>query len=132
MRRNRGFTLIELMIVVAIVGILASVAFPSYVESVRKSNRADAKSTMLQVASQEERYYTENNVYGTVTAIGNAASPVRSSSGKHNITVATANVNATYIITATPVTTDSTCGNLTITNTGVTANSVGAAAGLCW
>ena len=132
MTRNQGFTLVELMIVVAIVGILASVAFPSYVESVRKSNRADAKSTMLQVASQEERYYTENNVYGTVTAIGNAASPVQSSSGKHNITVVTANANATYIITATPVTADSICGNLTLTNTGVTANSVGAAASLCW
>ena len=129
-KRDLGFTLIELMIVVAIIGILAAIAYPSYVESVRKANRADAKSTMLQVDSQEERYYTENNVYGSLTTIGYAASPVVSQSGKHNITVAV--VGATYTITATPVTADPTCGNLTLTNTGLTGNSAGAAAGVCW
>lgn len=132
MRRNSGFTLIELMIVVAIVGILAAIAYPSYVDSVQKSNRADAKSIMLQVASQEERYYTEHNVYGSITDIGNAASPVPSQSGRHNITLVTANAGATYTITATPVQTDSKCGNLTINNTGVTGNSASAAAGVCW
>lgn len=132
MKRNHGFTLIELMIVVAVIGILAAIAYPSYVESVRKSNRADAKSTMLQVANQEERYYTENNVYGSIVDIGNVASPVPSQSGRHNITVATANANTTYTITATPVVADPTCGNLTMTNTGVTGNSAGAAAGICW
>ena len=132
MKSQKGFTLVELLVVVVIIGILASIAYPGYIESVRKSNRADAKSTMMQVASQEERYYTENNVYGTITDIGNAASPLPSGSGRHNITVVTANTNTTYTITATPVASDPTCGNLTMTNTGVTGNSAGAAAGICW
>lgn len=132
MKKNRGFTLLELMIVVAIIGILASIAYPSYIESIRKSNRADAKSTMLQVANQEERFFTENNAYGSIVAIGNATDPVPSASRKHNITVVLANADATYTITASPVQADPTCGSLTITNTGATANSAGAAVGICW
>lgn len=129
MKISQGFTLIELMVVVAIIGILASLAYPSYMESVRKSNRADAKATMLQVAGQEERYYTENNVYGSMIAIGYAAESIASQSGRHNITLATANADSTYIISATPVSIDTTCGVLTLTNTGVTASSI---AGACW
>lgn len=126
---NHGFTLIELMVVVAIISILATLAFPSYMDSVRKSNRADAKSTMLQVASHEERYYTENNVYGSLTGIGYATSSIASQSGRHNITLTTANADSTYIITATPVASDTTCGALTLTNTGVTGSAI---AGACW
>lgn len=125
----KGFTLIELMVVVAIVAILAAIAYPSYMDSVRKANRADAKSTMLQVANQEERYYTENNVYGSISAIGYSVDPVPSQSGRHNISLATAAAGASYTITATPVATDASCGNLTLTNTGVTGSSV---AGACW
>ena len=129
MKVNPGFTLIELMVVVAIIGILATLAYPSYIDSVRKSNRADAKTTMLQVASQEERYYTENNVYGSMTAIGYTASTVPSQSGRHNITLTTANADASYTISATPVAADSTCGALTLTNTGLTGSAI---AGTCW
>ncbi len=133
MRRESGFSLIELMIVVVIIGILAAIIYPSYINSVQKTNRADAKNTMLQVASQEERYYTENQVYGSLTAIGNATDPILSQSGHHSVTVVTANAGATYTITATPTNyTDSTCGNLTMTNTGVTSSTVAAAAGVCW
>jgi type IV pilus assembly protein PilE len=130
MKRQTGFTLIELMIVVAIIGIIASYAFPSYVESVRKANRAEAKSLMLQVANQQERYYTENNAYGALTAIGNTTASLATDSGRHNITVTLSNSDANYIITATPVETDPTCGNLTLSNTGAQASSVVNAS--CW
>jgi type IV pilus assembly protein PilE len=61
--RKKGFTLIELMVAVAIVGILAAIAIPSYQESMRKSRRADAQSALLNIANAMERYFTQNNTY---------------------------------------------------------------------
>ena len=62
-RKQTGFTLIELMVVIAIVGILAAVAYPAYLESVNKSRRADAKATMATMAQQLERCFTQYNRY---------------------------------------------------------------------
>jgi type IV pilus assembly protein PilE len=61
--KTHGFTLIELMVVVAIVGILAAIAFPSYQESVRKANRTDAKASLLNAAQLLDRCFTERNAY---------------------------------------------------------------------
>lgn len=62
-RKQAGFTLIEMMIVVAIVGILAAIAYPSYMDSVRKSNRADAKAALNDAAQQMQRCYTLNSKF---------------------------------------------------------------------
>ena len=62
-RGMRGFTLIELMITVAIVGILASIAYPSYIESVRKGRRAEARAALTELMQQQERFMTQNNTY---------------------------------------------------------------------
>ena len=70
MKRNAGFTLIELMIVVMIVAILASIALPAYREAVRKSDRRAAQAAMMHVASLERQYFMTNRVFATVTADG--------------------------------------------------------------
>ena len=75
--RPRGFTLVELLIVVAIIGILAAIVYPSYQDSVRKSRRADAKAVMAEAAQFMERFYTENFCYSNRrTAAGCAGAAV--------------------------------------------------------
>ena len=66
--KQRGFTLIELMIAVAIVALLAAIAYPSYQDSVWKGKRGEAKAAILRTLQSEERYYTQNNTYITYTA----------------------------------------------------------------
>lgn len=62
-RRRRGFTLIEVMIVVAVVAILAAIAYPSYVESVRKSRRAEARAQLMETAQYMQRFYSQNDSF---------------------------------------------------------------------
>ena len=72
-KNQRAFTLIELMIAVAIVGILASIAIPSYQDSVRKSRRADAQGALMNLANVMERHFTEVNTYCDFAATGGTA-----------------------------------------------------------
>lgn len=68
--RQQGFTLLELMIVVAVVGILAAIAYPSYQEYVKKSRRSEARAALLTVAQAQEKFYTANGTYaGVLTGI---------------------------------------------------------------
>lgn len=73
-KKNNGFTLIELMIVVLIAGILASVAYPSYINSVKKSRRSDATGALLGFANAMERRFTETNSYCDAGGAGGANS----------------------------------------------------------
>ena len=67
-KKELGFTLIELMITVAIVGILAAVAYPAYTDQIRKGRRAECRSGLLQSMQQQERYYSQFNTYVSFAA----------------------------------------------------------------
>ena len=68
-KRSRGFTLIELMIVVAVVGILAAIAYPSYTDSIVKGRRAQGRTALAELMQQQERYMTQNNTYLAFTSV---------------------------------------------------------------
>lgn len=69
MKRTRGFSLIELMIAVAIVGVLVAIAYPSYTNSLVKGNRANAKSFLLEVAQKQQQFLMDNRAYGSQAEI---------------------------------------------------------------
>ena len=107
----RGFTLIELMITVAIVAVLAAIAFPSYQDSVWKGKRAEAKAAIFKALQAEERYYTQNNSY--VAYSGTAPS------GAFPVFSADNAANSRYTLAAAPCGTGiTTCVNVTATVSG--------------
>lgn len=115
----RGFTLIELMVTVAIVAILASIAYPSYQDSVRRSHRTETAGKVLELAQRLERIRAQTYSY----AGGNNLSEVRQ---RYTISSVVANSPAngeTFTITATPLDgtdqTNDACGTFTYTNEGV-------------
>jgi type IV pilus assembly protein PilE len=117
---TRGFTLLEVMIVCAVVAILAAIAFPSYQLAVQKGRRADATSSLMDLANRMQRYYSENNTFATAT-IANVGASSTSPQGYYTLSI-TAQAANTYTIQATrvaPQTADTRCGDLTLTSTNV-------------
>lgn len=123
MWKAKGFTLIELMIVVAIVGILAAVAYPSYVEYIKKGKRSEAKAGLLEAVQNLERYYSANGTYISGTALAAVFTTSAPASGAANYTIQVVGTPArsAYQIEAAPVGSmaGDACGNFRITQAGV-------------
>lgn len=128
---NRGFTIVEVLIVVAIVGVLAMIGYPSYQESVRKSQRKMANAALIEAAGRQEQYFVNNKQYASdLTSLGYPANgfylnkdgedSAASVSGSIYLVRISASTASTFTLQAVPQSGQAadTCGTLTYTNTG--------------
>lgn len=127
--RNQGFSLLELMIVVAIIGILASVVYPSYQDSLRKSRRAETQGALVALGNAMERVYTQNNTYqpgGNAPTLGSGATdifpsqaPLDGTTKYYNLSISAITATS-YTVRAQPIsgTSQDTDGRLELDHTG--------------
>lgn len=141
--RSQGFTLIELMIVVVIVGILAAVAYPSYQEQIRQARRADAQTSLLELAQFMERFYTVQGRYvdgaGNRPALPYTQAPRDGATKFYDLSfneTGIANGATAFVLQAVPIAggvmANDGCGTLRLSNTGVRTRTGALAADRCW
>jgi type IV pilus assembly protein PilE len=119
---QKGFTLIELMIVVAIIGILTAIAMPNYTEYVKKSSRRAAQAEMMNIASREQQFLLADRTYANKTALaasGYALPGEVSAKYGYDIVVDNTATPPNFTITFTPTGSQVSDGNLTLNNAGV-------------
>lgn len=136
-----GFTLVELVIVVVIVGILMAIAMPGYQESMRKGRRADAKAGLMDAANRQERFMLDRSSYTTdMTELGFGADPMISEEGHYSIDVEAPDTDCPiatcYVLKATPVAggaqaDDARCSSFSLSSGGA-KTATGTGAGECW
>lgn len=123
---HKGFTLIELMIVVVIIGIISAIAVPAYQGYTRKANRTDGKSALAETAARQENFFANNLRYATsMKALDYDAGTIYSPQNKYTVTTST--TTDTYTITVTSVLTDPDCSTMTLNSIGVKGPATG-----CW
>ena len=134
-RNQKGMTLVELMVTVAVLAILASVAIPQYTKQTTKARRSDATTALARAAIEMESCRAQ---LLTFTGCGAADITTTTESGDYTISVAVTGGGAGYTLTATPVAggkqaSDAQCGNLTLTSTGAKGHSgTASSSSLCW
>ncbi|WP_376693783.1 type IV pilin protein [Wenzhouxiangella sp. EGI_FJ10409] len=133
-KRARGFTLIELMIAVAILAILAAIAIPTYTQYVTQSNRAEAKAILMQTAQALERCYTRFSAYDADDCP--VSFPIDSETDKYTMPDSQTIDTSTYTLTAEPqgaqATRDTECGDFTLQHNGTRGVSGSGSVDDCW
>lgn len=142
--KQQGFSLIELMIVVAIVGILAGIAYPSYQNYVLRSGRADGQAKLMEIMQAQERFHSQNQTYVVNLGAGGlgygvaAGAAVQSDERRYNITAAACGgttIARCVILTATRAgaqAQDNECGNLSLDSRGTKGESGTGTVETCW
>lgn len=131
-RSQNGFTLIELMITVVIISILASIAYPSYQEFVKRGNRTEGQAFLSEVAARQERYFVQNNEYTDDVDKLNLKNGSTSETGKYELSIDENDGDGGYTLTAEQQFNDTACGDLTLTATGIKGVTGSKAAADCW
>ena len=137
--RHAGFTLIELVIAVTILGIIAAIAYPSYLEQVKRSRRADATTSLMNVVNNQEQYLLDHKQYtDDMKELGYAADPYITPEGQYSIAVVNTGcgVSPCYRFTATPVSgepqaDDAKCTSFSIDSAG-SKTATGTTPDKCW
>ena len=135
MARARGFTLIELMIVVVIIAVLAAIAIPAYGRYASRARRVDGQELLLRIANAQERFYATSNHYGALSELG-YSDPAQSDKQFYNVTMVPAAASSTQTFTASAAPAGAQvkddCKSLTIDNAGVKGSSGTTTNGNCW
>ncbi len=146
MRRARGFTLLELLVTLIIVGILAAIAYPSYTGYLARSRRSEAQQLMVSIANREAQYLLDSRMYTNVIGATGlnanterwtctpSGAPTTCSNASYTVTVAVNNAATppTFTATATAIGKQVSDGNLTINQAGAKVRQVGAGPNLGW
>lgn len=130
-----GFTMIEMMLVILVIGVMAAFAYPSYTNFVLRGNRVDARELLQRIAAGQERFYTNRNTYtDQISGSTGLALPTISEKGYYTVTAELADGGQSYTLTATPQgrQLNDKCGNLTLSNVGAKGYTGDESNGSCW